>query len=112
MFLFFNFLTVLIIFLTRGKRLSMLASEINAPSTCTLSRKHDTWGDTNSPVFRPPSWRDRAILSATDPCSRAGSAHRTRAYGRGGRRRIYANVKLEGVCGGGEYAAASATSRP
>lgn len=48
----------------------MLASEIKTPSTWTLSRKQDTWGDTNSPVLQPPSWRDRAILSATEPCVR------------------------------------------
>lgn len=49
--------------------LSMLASDMRFPSTCILSRKHDTWGETNRPVFRPPNWRDRAILNATDPCS-------------------------------------------
>lgn len=48
----------------------MLASEIKTPSTWTLSRKHDTCGDTNRPVLKPPSWRDRAILRATDPCVR------------------------------------------
>ena len=56
--------------LTLGKRPSMLASDIKTPSTCTLSRKHDTCGETNSPVLKPPSWRDRAILSATEPCAR------------------------------------------
>lgn len=53
---------------TMGSSFSTPSSDINSPLTCILSRKQDTCGETNRPVFFPPNCSDFAILKATEPC--------------------------------------------